>query len=87
MEENKLVVNIPGGEKKVIEVIEMIQDKELGKEYIIYNLEENEDEMYMSELYEDDTTCTLKEIKDEKVVKQLEDYILELAQEVDKAGE
>lgn len=87
MEDNKLIVNLTDGDKKVIEVIEIIQDKETGKEYVFYNLEGNDDEVYMSELVETEDTCTLKDIKDEKMVKQLEDYILELAQEVDKEGE
>ena len=83
MEENKLTVRMGDDKNVVIDVIDIIKDENTNKEYIIYNYE-NKDDIYMSELEETEDTCTLKEITDEQIKADLEEFILN---ELSETGE
>lgn len=79
MEENMLTVKL-NGQDVTITVLDIIEDNENNKKYMIYNPEGTED-VYMSILEEDETTYTLKTIEDEEEAKRLEDYLSSIYEE------
>jgi len=79
MEETTLTVKL-NGQDVTIEVLDIIEDNENNKEYIIYNPEGTED-VYMSILEEDETTYTLKTIENEEEAKRLESYLASIYSE------
>lgn len=87
MEENKLSVMYGDNKNLVIDVVDIIKNETNGKEYVIYNIDGNEDEFFMSEIEETDNTVTLKEIQDETIKNELEEYIMEMSKETSLEGE
>lgn len=79
MEEDILTVKINDKEVK-IEVLDIIENEDNNKEYIIYSPEGTED-VYMSILEETEDTYTLKTIEDETEVKMLEEYLKSIVEE------
>ena len=79
MEEGILTVKINDKEVK-IEVLDIIENEDNNKEYIIYSPEGTED-VYMSILEETEDTYTLKTIEDETEVKMLEEYLKSIVEE------
>jgi len=74
MDDNKLTVEF-NGTKLTIEVIDIIENDENGKKYIIYTVDGADDNVYTSILEEDETTFSLKSIDDEQEAKELEEYL------------
>ena len=79
MEENQLTVKL-NGQDVIINVLDIIEDNENNKKYMIYNPEGVED-VYMSILEEDDTTYTLKTIEDEEEANRIEAYLSSIYEE------
>ena len=80
MDENKLTVNL-NGNNIIIEVIDILENNVNGKNYIIYNIEGNDDMFYASILEEDENSYTLKEIKNVEEGKMIENYLENLNNE------
>lgn len=80
MDENKLTVNL-NGNNIIIEVIDILENNVNGKNYIIYNIEGNDDMFYASILEEDENSYTLKEIKNVEEGKMIESYLENLNNE------
>ena len=80
MDENKLTVNL-NGNNIIIEVIDILENNVNGKNYIIYNIEGNDDVFYASILEEDENSYTLKEIKNVEEGKMIENYLENLNNE------
>lgn len=79
MEENKLTVKL-NNQDVTINVLDIIEDNENNKKYMVYNPENTED-VYMSILEETDTTYTLKTIENEEEAKRIEAYLSSLYEE------
>lgn len=87
MEDRKLTVNLNGNDVD-IEVIDMIENKDNGKKYIIYSAAGYDDDFFISILEEDETSFTLKEITDEAEFKMVEDYLASvMAEEGNENGD
>ncbi len=63
--ENQLVVKNAEGKDEVIEVIDIVEDRETGKKYLFYHLVDSE-EIYAAILKEADTTYFLEAITDDQ---------------------
>lgn len=82
MENNKLTVNVEGGNRIVINVYDILERPDINKKYIIYDIDESEnDNIYISILEEDETSFTLKTIEDQNELKEVEDYLIEVNSE------
>jgi len=79
MEETKLTVKL-NDQDVTINVLDIIEDTESDKKYMIYSPEGVED-VYMSILEETETTYTLKTIEDEEEAKRIEAYLSSLYEE------
>lgn len=62
----KLTVNTEEGKVIEINVLDIIASNEYNKEFIIYNIINNENNVFASVLEEDDNSFTLKAIDDAK---------------------
>lgn len=65
MEENKLTVKNLDGNDIVINVIDIIENKETEKKFICYNIE-NLNEIFVSSLEETEDSFSLGEVTDEE---------------------
>lgn len=65
MEDNKLKVKNLDGNEITIDVIDIIEDRETGKQYICYTIE-SLDDVYVSILEEKENTFSLGEITEEE---------------------
>lgn len=65
MENNKLIVKNLDGKELTIEVIDIIEDSETGKQFICYTTDELDD-VFVSSLEETDDTFTLGEVTEEE---------------------
>ncbi len=82
MEDNKLLVKL--NDKDVsIDVIDIIEKDDVNKKYIIYTIDGDDDNVYMSILDENETTYNLLEIKDENEAKLVEEYLKSVLLEED----
>ncbi len=82
MQDNKLLVKL--NDKDVsIDVIDIIEKDDVNKKYIIYTIDGDDDNVYMSILDENETTYNLLEIKDENEAKLVEEYLKSVLLEED----
>lgn len=65
MEDNKLMVKNLNGEEISIDVIDIIEDQETGKQYICYSID-SLDDVFVSSLEETDNTFSLGEVTEEE---------------------
>ena len=79
MEENILTVKLDNRNID-IEVIDIIENNENNKKYIIYTIIGNDEDVYMSILEEYEDSFLLKTIEDANEAKMLEDYLEELSE-------
>lgn len=71
MEDNKLNVNL-NGDSLTIDVFDILENPDLNKQYIIYGIEGNDKDVYVSELNENDLNYTLNNISSEEELKLVE---------------
>lgn len=83
MEDNKLNVMTENGNMISIVVIDIIESVEFNREYIIYSLDNDEEDskIYASILEEDETSYTLKTIESDEEWKYVDEIINRLAEE------
>lgn len=82
MNENKLEVQVMGGNKLVINVIDIVEIADNDKKYIVYTIDNsgNED-MFISILNEDEKSYSLDTIEDENELKMVEEYLVKVNSE------
>lgn len=82
MEENKLIVKL--NDKDVeINVIDIIDNLDENKKYMVYYVEGYDEDFYISILEETENSYTLKQITDENEFKMVEDYLDSMMTEED----
>ena len=86
MEENKLTVRFNDADVE-INVIDVIDNLDNNKKYIVYNAEGFDDDFYISILEEGEDSYTLQEITDEDEFKMVEDYLDSMLAEEDENHE
>ena len=71
MEDNKLKVTIEDGSEVTVNVLDIIDSLEFNKTFIIYTINDNNENIFASILNETETTFSLDTITDKKEI----DYI------------
>ncbi len=71
MEDNKLKVTIEDGSEVTVNVLDIIDSLEFNKTFIIYTVNDNNENIFASILNETETTFSLDTITDKKEI----DYI------------
>lgn len=71
MEDNKLKVTIEDGSEVTVNVLDIIDSLEFNKTFIIYTVNDNDENIFASILNETETTFSLDTITDNKEI----DYI------------
>ena len=74
MENNILRVKTSDNNDLEISVIDIIENKEANKNYIIYTINGSKDDVFMSILDEKEDSYTLKTIEDSEEIKMIENY-------------
>lgn len=83
LEDTKLVVKL-NNQDTVIDVIDIIENNDNGKRYMLYTIDGDEEDVFMSLLEEDENSFTLLDIEDPQEAKYIEDYLEHiLTKEVD----
>ena len=85
MDDTKLTVEFNGNNVE-INVIDVIDNLDDNKKYIVYYVEGYDDDFFISLLEETDTTYVLKEITDENELRMVEDYLEKMMEEEEKEG-
>jgi len=80
MEDNKLTVKFNDSDVD-INVIDIIDNLDNNKKYIVYNADGFDDDFYISILEEMEDSYTLQEITDENEFKMVEDYLESMLEE------
>jgi len=75
---NELVVTDESGNNKKINVIDIVQDNQTGKEYIFYT-EQDKDEINASILSESEESYSLETIEDDKEWELVEQLIEDIS--------
>lgn len=79
MDDNKLTVSAEDGKRLDIDVIDIIDaNNRFNKEYIIYTISGNKDNVFASVLKEDDNSFTLETIPTQEEYEFVNSRILEL---------
>lgn len=79
MDDNKLTVSAEDGKRLDIDVIDIIDaSNRFNKEYIIYTISGNKDNVFASVLKEDDNSFTLETIPTQEEYEFVNSRILEL---------
>ncbi len=79
MDDNKLTVSAEDGKRLDIDVIDIIDaNNRFNKEYIIYTISGNKDNVFASVLKEDDNSFTLETIPTQEEYEFVNSKILEL---------
>ena len=83
MDNNKLEVQIMGGNKITISVVDIIEIADNDKKYIVYTIDNSgNDDMFISILNESDKEYSLETIDDDKELKMVEEYLIKVNSEV-----
>lgn len=82
---NQMSVTVETGEKKVINVFDILDGYAFGKQFIIYNFEDDTDKLYASILNESETTVSLDPITEPNEIEYINAEIERVANELDDA--
>jgi len=83
VEVKTLKVTAANGEELDINVIDIIKSVEFGKEYVIYSVDLDEDNLYASVLKENEDGYNLLAIASEEEIQLVNKRIEEIAKEID----
>lgn len=86
MEDTKLSATLNGNNVD-INVLEIIDDTETGKQYVVYNADGYDDDFFISILEENEDNVILKEITDDNEFKMVEDYLAALMEKEAKEND
>ena len=82
MDDSKLLVKL-NDRDVLIDVIDIIEKEDIDKKYIIYTIDGDDENVYMSILEENENTYSLLEIKDENEAKLIEQFLESILLEED----
>ena len=80
---NQMSITVETGEKKVINVFDILDGYAFGKQFIIYNFEDDPDRLYASILNETETTVSFDPISDPNEIEYISAEIERVASELD----
>lgn len=82
MNDNKLEVQVMGGNKLIINVIDIVEMADNDKKYIVYTIDNSgNDDMFVSILNESDKSYSLDTIDDENELRMVEEYLIKVNSE------
>lgn len=81
---NQMTIVTETGEKKTINILDIIDSYAFNKSFIIYNLVEDTDKLYASIINETDTSLTFDAIKDPNEIEYITAEIHRVANELIK---
>jgi hypothetical protein len=80
--DNKLIVKREDGNDLSITVLDIFDSEDEQKQFIIYSVEDNEDNIFASILVEDENSYELKTIENEEDAKLVNKRIEEITKEI-----